>query len=134
MDNTQTAPRLTHAGALAMLTAAALHAEQMGQPQCIVIVDASGVSVAELRMTGARFLSIESARNKAKTAASIGAPSDSIPEAFAAKLSAATGGQVTCLSGGLPILVDGTVIGGIGIGSGKPDQDVEVAEVGLAAL
>ena len=53
-------------------------AETMGQPQCIVIVDASGEVLAEIRMTGAKFLSRKSALAKALTAASIGNESLSV--------------------------------------------------------
>ncbi len=126
--------KLTHRAALAMLDAAATRAEEIGQPQCIVIVDASGETLAQLRMTGAKYLSLKSARTKARTAASIGAPSDAIPEAFGPPIAAATGGDVTRLGGGLPILVDGHLVGGIGIGSGSAEQDIDVASAALAVL
>ena len=67
---------LTHAAVLEMLTAGVAKAEEIGQPQCIVIVDASGEPLGELRMTGAKYLSRKSARAKARTSASIGAPSE----------------------------------------------------------
>ncbi len=126
--------QLTHDGALAMLTAAVAAAIEMGQPQCIVIVDASGVPVAEVRMTGARYLSRKTARAKAMTAASIGGASDSLPEAMRQALGMATGGEVTGLQGGLPIRVNGRLIGGIGMGSGSGAQDLAVAQAGLAAI
>lgn len=126
--------RLTHRAALKMLEAAAEKADEIGQPQCIVIVDASGETIAQLRMTGAKYLSVKSARAKARTAASIGAPSDAIPEAVGPAIAAATGGDMTRLRGGLPIIVQNQLIGGIGIGSGSPEQDVEVAMAALAVL
>jgi len=125
---------LTHHGAMAMLAAAVAEAESLGQPQCIVIVDASGEILAELRMTGAKFLSRKSALAKARTAASIGAPSASIPEAVRAPVAAATDGAVTGLPGGLPMIVDGHRLGGIGVGSGSGDQDLSVARAALAAI
>ena len=125
---------LTHKAVLAMLTAATDRAETMGQPQCIVIVDASGGTLAELKMTGAKFLSLKSARAKALTAASTGKPSSAIPEAVRPAIGAATGGSVTGLPGGLPIVVDGELVGGIGIGSGTGDQDVEVANAALSSI
>lgn len=125
---------MTHAGAMAMLAAAVAEAEAIGQPQCIVIVDASGVDLATLRMSGAKYLSLKSARAKARTAASIGAPSGSVPAAALPAISIATDGDITGLGGGLPIRVDGTLIGGIGIGSGSPDQDEKVARAALAAI
>ena len=126
--------RLTHHAVLAMLSAAVAKAEDIGQPQCIVIVDASGVVLAQLRMTGAKYLSLKSAQAKARTAASIGAASDAIPEKVGAAIAAATDGDVTRLGGGLPIIVDGSLVGGIGIGSGTPEQDIDVAQAALGAI
>lgn len=134
MSFTQPAKILTHQGAMAMLTAAVTAAESSGQPQCIVIVDASGELVAELRMTGAKFLSRKSARAKALTAASNGASGTGIPEAVRMAIGLATDGTVSGLPGGLPILVDGQLIGGIGVGSGTGDQDFAVARAALAAI
>ena len=134
MDATRSTLALTHAGAMAMLAAAVAEAEAMGQPQCIVIVDASGEVLAELRMTGARFLSRASARAKALTAASTGAASSAVPEAARVPIAAATDGRMTGLPGGLPIRIEGTLVGGIGIGSGTGDQDVAVARAALRAV
>ncbi len=130
----QTSTRLTHSGVMAMLTAAIAQAEAMVQPQCIVIVDASGEVLGEIRMTGARFLSRRSALAKALTAASIGAPSETIPEAVRPAIGIATGGAVTGLKGGLPIRLNGDLVGGIGVGSGTGEQDAEVARAALAAI
>ncbi len=106
----------------------------MGQPQCIVIVDPSAVELAVLRMTGAKVLSLRSARAKAQTAASIGKPSATLPEAVRPAIAAATDGAMTGLAGGLPIWRNGVLLGGIGVGSGTGAQDVEVAEAALAAI
>jgi len=134
MTVTEMRPILTHEGVLRMLQAAAEKADALGQPQCIVIVDASCTDLASLRMTGAKVLSLESARSKARTAASIGAPSSAIPEAVRPAIAAATGNAVTGLTGGLPIRFNGHVVGGIGVGSGSPDQDLAVAQAALAVV
>lgn len=125
---------LTHGAVLAMLSAGVAEAEAQGQPQCIVIVDASGELLGEIRMIGAKYLSRKSARAKARTAASIGAPTTAIPEAVRPAIAAATGGEVTGLGGGLPVRVDGHLVGGIGVGSGSPDQDLAVARAALASV
>jgi uncharacterized protein GlcG (DUF336 family) len=117
-----------------MLAAAANKAQAMGQPQCIVIVDPSAVDLAVLRMTGARVLSMRSARAKAQTAASTGKPSAALSEPMRPAIAAATDGAMTGLPGGLPIWRGGVLLGGIGIGSGSGAQDVEVAEAALAAI
>lgn len=134
MANFETRPTLTHKGVMCMLEAAIAKAETLGQPQCIVIVDASCVDLASLRMTGSKVLSLESARTKARTAASIGGPSTNIPEHVRPAIAAATGNAVTGLPGGLPIKFDGQVVGGIGIGSGSGDQDIAVATAALESV
>lgn len=125
---------LTHGGVMAMLTAGVAEAERIGQPQCIVILDGSGELLGEIRMTGAKFLSRRSARAKALTAASHGTASETIPEAVRPAIAAATDGGVTGLAGGLPIRIAGVLVGGIGVGSGSPDQDLLVARAALNAV
>jgi uncharacterized protein GlcG (DUF336 family) len=126
--------RLTHRGVMDMLAASVAKAEEIGQPQCIVILDASGELLGEIRMTGSKFLSRRSAMAKALTAASHGIASEAVPDAVRPAIAAATDGAVTGLPGGLPIKVGGVLLGGIGVGSGAPDQDLEVARSALAAI
>ena len=134
MKLTETTLALTHEGSMAMLAAAIEKATEIGQPQCIVIVDASGVVQAQLRMTGAKFISLKSALTKARTAASNRAPSANVPESFRTPIAFATQGEVTGIAGGLPIVLEGQVIGGVGIGSGSGEQDMAVANAALAAV
>lgn len=134
IDFTTSTPVLTHAGVIQMLTTAAARAEEIGQPQCIVVVDASGVTLGQIRMTGAKFLSLKSAATKACTAASFRAPSNAIPQSVGAAIAAATDNAVTSLAGGLPVMFNGACVGGIGIGSGSPEQDKDVAQAALAAI
>lgn len=134
MQVTETTARLTDAAVMAMLAAAAEKARAMGQPQCIVIVDASAVELGTLRMTGARVLSLRSARAKAMTAASTGRASAALAEGVRLAIAAATEGAMTGLPGGLPIWKDGVLLGGIGIGSGSGEQDEAVARAALAAI
>ena len=62
-------------------------------------------------------------------------PTGGIPDAaLEGRLVAATQGKLTNLKGGFPIVVDGKVIGAIGVGSGTGEQDIDVALAGLAAL
>lgn len=125
---------LTHEAVLAMLQAGVRAAEDIGQPQCIAVVDASGVTLGQIRMFGAKHLSLKSALAKARTASSIRGASDAIPEAVGLYIATATDNSVTCLSGGLPIFIDGVCVGGIGVGSGSPDQDTAVAKAALSAI
>jgi glc operon protein GlcG len=134
MPLTRSATKLTAEAALALVQEAAKAAAAMGQPQCIVVVDEGCNLLALLRMDGARLLSIESARRKAETAAASGKPTGGLPLELETKLALATGGRMTNLKGGVPILVEGQVVGGIGIGSGTGEQDLEVATAAIAAV
>ncbi|MES0200207.1 heme-binding protein [Mesorhizobium sp. M0011] len=125
---------LTHKGALKAVAAGAARAVTMGVPQCLVVVDASGETIASLRMDGTRFLSVRTALAKARTAASVNAATGGMT--FEAGLSAgiASQGGVTNLPGGLPIRFGGRLAGGIGVGSGTGEQDFDVAHAALAAI
>ena len=126
--------RLTQAGAMKIVEAAVTHAVEMGKPQCIAVVDEGGHLLAFTRMDGGKRLSIESAIRKASTAASSRAPTGGIQGELEFRLAHATSGQLVNLKGGLPIIVDGITIGGIGVGSQTGEEDLEVAKAGLAAI
>lgn len=131
---THPAEQLSDTALMRMLRAATEHADAMGQPQCIVIVDVSAVELASFRMAGAKVLSLRSARAKAQTAASTGRRSADLPDPVSAAVAAATDGTMTGLPGGLPIWRRGRLLGGIGVGSGTGEQDTEVALAALAAI
>ena len=103
-------------------------------PQCICIVDSGGHLLTMARMDGAFALSIETALRKAQTAAAYGIPTGDIAAALDLKLAIATEGKRVNLLGGLPVIVDGHVIGAIGVGSGTGEQDREVAAAALGAI
>lgn len=134
MALTRSATKLTAEAALMLVQAAAKAATAMGVPQCIAVVDEGCNLLAFLRMDGSRVLSIDSARRKAETAAATGLPSGQMHSDVEIKLAIASGGRMTNLKGGMPILVDGQVIGGIGIGSGTGEQDREIASAAITAV
>jgi uncharacterized protein GlcG (DUF336 family) len=126
--------KLTYSGASAVLAAAVAKAQEIGVPQCIAVTDDGGHVLALARMDGAKVLSIDSCTAKARTAASSRVPTGGIATEVEARLASATGGKLTNLLGGLPLIVDGHLVGAIGVGSGTGEQDVEVARAGVAAL
>jgi len=134
MADTAASLKLTIEGAMKLLNAAMAKAREMNVPECIAIVDAGGQLLAFARMDGAFALSLDTALMKAMTAASYGIPTGDIAAGIDIKLAIATQGKRINLPGGLPIIVDGHVIGGIGIGSGTGEQDKDVAKAALAAL
>jgi len=126
--------KLTFEGAQKLLAAAIDKAREMKVPECICIVDAGGHLLAMARMDGAFALSIDTALRKAQTAASYGIPTGDIAAGIDIKLAIATEGKRINLPGGLPVIVDGHVIGAIGVGSGSGEQDREVAAAALGAI
>jgi uncharacterized protein GlcG (DUF336 family) len=92
-------------------------------------------------MDGAKFLSIRTSLRKAMTAVSQGAPSGQATHAVhqgegdhAVRIGLATGGRLTRLEGGLPIIVGDDLVGAIGVSSGSGEEDVAVATAGVAAI
>ena len=134
MADTVPSLKLSIDGAMKLLQAAMVKAADMKVPECICIVDAGGQLLAYARMDGAFALSYESALVKAMTAASYGIPTGNIAAGIDIKLAIATQGKRVNLPGGLPVIVDGHVVGGIGVGSGTGEEDRIVANAGLAAL
>jgi uncharacterized protein GlcG (DUF336 family) len=134
MSNVKPTLKLTHAAVLAILAAAAAKAEEIDWHVDIVVVDASGNLLGSLRMDNAKFLSMHTATTKAISAASHRRPTTAIDAALAHSLALASGGRLTNMAGGLPIVVDGICVGGIGIGSAPDDEDVAIGMAGLAAI
>ncbi len=130
----KTCHTLTAHDSRVLLDGARQHADQIGVPQNIAIVDASGRLLAFLRMDGAKFHSVDTSMAKALSAASTGAPTGGAPVEFGIMAGIATRGAFTNMKGGLPVIVDDEVVGAIGVGSGAPDEDVAVAQAGIDAL
>lgn len=124
--------KLTAAGARRILHAAM--AKRWGVPQCIAVVDDGGNLLAFIRMDGAKLQSIEACQYKAITAASHRVRTGLMQPDIGFGLGLASQGKFVNAKGGVPIIIDGRVIGGIGVGSGKNDEDLEVALAGVAAL
>ena len=103
-------------------------------PECICVVDAGG-HLLTWRGWTARLRCRSTPRCvKAQTAASYGIPTGDIAAGVDIKLAIATEGKRVNLPGGLPVIVDGHVVGAIGVGSGTGEQDREVAAAALGAI
>lgn len=135
---------LNLAGAETILAAAKEHARDLNVRVNIAVVDDGGHLVAFARMDGARPASGTTAMTKAVAAATFRQPSGPVPVGSAQpdlllnlslqNAAAASGGKVTSLHGGVPIEVDGQVIGAVGVGGATGEQDAEVARAGIAKL
>ncbi len=133
-------PKLTHKGAKAVLEAAERRAAAMGVPQCIAVVDDGGNLLAFTRMDGGKVSSIQVALTKAISAATRRTATGPVPNAenpsvvLNTNLPIASGFKVTAIRGGLPIVTNGVVVGGIGVSSGTEDQDVDIATAGASVI
>ncbi|MBN2982485.1 MULTISPECIES: GlcG/HbpS family heme-binding protein [Cohnella] len=110
--------------------------------QSICIVDEGGYVIALERMNGARITGPEIAIAKAFTASGHkrsthlftrpGGPATVTGEAFG--IHAMMPGKFAIFVGGFPIVVNGEVIGGVGVSGGNGEQDIAVGTAALAAL
>lgn len=135
--------RLQLAGAEVVVAAARKKAAAMGLAVNIAVVDDGGHLVAFVRMDKARPASGSTAMTKAVTAATFRQPTGPLPangepdvllNISLQNAAAASGGKLTTLKGGVPIVVDGEVIGAVGVGGGSGEQDAEVARAGIEAF
>jgi uncharacterized protein GlcG (DUF336 family) len=112
---------------------------EIGVPMAIAVVDSIGLLKAFHRMDGLdRMVSVGLVQDKAYTAASFRTPTHMLAEnaaGNAAFLSSLVNiPNFTLIGGGYPIMDGDVVVGGIGVGGGSPEQDMEVAEAALAIL
>ena len=136
--------RLTLSGARVLIAAAQDKANSLKLKVNIAVVDDGGHLIAFERMDGARPASGYTAITKATSAATFRQSSGPIPAGaplpdpllnLSLQMAAsASGGRITSLYGGVPVVVDGQVIGAIGVGGGTGEQDTQVATAGVTAL
>jgi uncharacterized protein GlcG (DUF336 family) len=122
-----------------LIAGATTKAEELGIPMCIAVVDESGFLIAFERMEGGKPLSTHLAQDKAFTAAvSFKTTADyneiCVPGNLTNGINGTLGGRFTTVGGGIPIKMEGVVVGAIGLSGGKPEQDIECAEAGIASL
>jgi uncharacterized protein GlcG (DUF336 family) len=103
----------------------------------IAIVDSGGHLVSLQRLDNTQYGSIDIAKGKATTAVSLRRPTKALEDAIAGggvglRLLRVEG--ITPLEGGIPIVVDGKIIGGIGVSGVTSAQDAQIAKAGADAL
>lgn len=119
--------------------AALTRATELGVAINVAVVDRGGLLIAFLRAPGAPLHSVDISIDKAYTAASFGLPTGKWVEALSEHSTGVQRGLVlrprfVIFGGGLPIEVDGQVIGGIGVSGASEAQDEECARAGLCAM
>ncbi len=126
------------AQAQAMARACEAKAKEIGVPMIIAIVDAGGNLVLHERMEDALLVSVDVSLKKAYSAVALKMPTD--------KLATITGPgkelygiqhsdqKLITFGGGFPIVVNGKIVGGIGVSGGSVADDMAVAKAGLSVL
>ena len=122
-----------------VIAAAEKKAKEIGQPMNIAVVDHGGNLVAHVRMDNAWLGSIDIAINKAFTArafdistrelASLSKPGEQFYG-----IHVSNHGRIMIFAGGIPLKLDGKVVGAIGVSGGMGKQDQAVAEAAAAAF
>ncbi len=137
-NNITQEPVLTGNMAAKMIQAAFAQAEKDGLSVCITIVDKSGQTLAVLRHHNAGVHTVRASYKKAYTAASQkretaeiakGIKDGSIPEDIRY-----LDENILAMDGGIPIFINGKVVGGIGVGGAHGSEDVRIAKAGLSVL
>ena len=136
MNTTFATASISRDAAQALLAAAEAASRDIGIAVTIAVTDAGGHLAALTRHDGAPFLTVNVAIDKAWTASSFGLAthvwSDVIANPQVAQL--AHQPRLVAVGGGVPIVVAGRVVGGIGISGGNAQQDRDAAEIALKAL
>ncbi|MDS1140975.1 heme-binding protein [Pusillimonas sp. SM2304] len=132
----KTKPVLSLADVKAILAASEQHALAQKWAVSISVVDDGGHLLGMVRLDGAAPISAQISPAKARTAALGQRESktyeDTINQGRTAFLSAP--GLEGMLEGGVPIVVDGQVIGAVGVSGVKSSEDVQIAQAGIATL
>lgn len=122
---------------MAKQAAAASEAEanRRGSTVVIVVVDDGGHPLLLHRLNDTQVASVEVGIGKARTAAIFRRPSRDFEEQIKnGRAATLVLPGATPLQGGIPIRLDGKVIGAIGVSGNTPQEDEDIAKVGAAAV
>ncbi len=122
--------------ALEMITAAKKAAEEIKVPMVVSVVDEGGNLVATQRMDDALLVSVDIALNKAYTAAAVKVSTETLatvttPGQSLYGLHATDKGRMVIFGGGIPLVKDGKVVGGVGVSGGSVEEDVVCAKAAI---
>jgi uncharacterized protein GlcG (DUF336 family) len=135
----RTITRLSIDDARTLLVGAAEKTAEIGVPMCTAVTDEAGMLLAFEREDGGKPTSISIAIDKAFTAAGARRPTrfyqqNTHPDGPTWGIAGTNDGRFCIIPGGLPIVIDGEVVGGIGCSSGTADEDEVVAQAAIDHL
>lgn len=128
---------LSSATALRLLDLALRQARADGLSVAVCICDVQGHALASARMEGVTPPILGFAEDKAYTAATMRRSTAAFAERMASSpsltLGLSTRQRLLPWGGGLPVVHEGEVIGGIGVSGGKDVEDIACAQAALSA-
>ena len=130
-------PAITLEQAKKVMAGAEAEANKNKWNVCIAVLDSGGNLVMMNRMDGAQWGSIEVAREKAYSAVAFRRPTKAFEDALGqggSNLRILRVPGASPLEGGLPIVVDGIAIGGVGVSGVQSHEDEQIAAAGIKAL
>lgn len=130
----KTIAALTFDDARRIAAAAEQEAVAHGWAVSIAICDGGGHQLYLQRMDGAPLMSAMVAPEKARTSVLSGKPSKSLEDMINNGRFAALSMPVVPLEGGVPIVVDGVIVGAVGVSGVKAAEDAQIAASGVAAV
>jgi glc operon protein GlcG len=125
---------LDQTGAQTVLQAAKENAQQRSAPSAIAVVDPAGDLLAFQRMDGVRPASADLAIEKARTAARLQRPTAEIEDNIDRGRTAFVTANIMALRGGMPVRVNGKVVGAVGVAGLSKETDTAIANTAAAAL
>jgi glc operon protein GlcG len=125
---------LDQAGAQTVLQAAKESAQRRNAPSAFAVVDPAGDLLAFQRMDRVRPASADLAIEKARTAARLQRPTEEIEDNINHGRTAFVTAGIMALRGGMPIRVNGEVVGAVGVSGLSKETDTEIANAAAAAL
>lgn len=123
--------------ALKAVAGAMAEAKKISVPMAVAVVDTAGMLVAFEKADNTQYGSIAVAQDKAVSAALFRRPTKAFQDAVAgggAGLRVLTLRGANAVEGGLPIMIDGRIVGAIGVSGGSAEQDGVVAKAGADGL
>lgn len=131
-----TLKRLDAGEAQILIEGAAAKARELGIPMCIAVTDESGHLIKFERMNGGKISSISIAIDKAATGAIARNGTHvynqlCVPGSPTFGIHITNGGHFSIIGGGLPVHVEGEIVGGVGLSSGTAEQDRICAEAAI---
>ncbi len=130
---------LTLSDARRIIQAGEQKAAELKIPYNIAVVDSGGALISHVRMDGAWLGSVDISINKAFTARAFDMSTNDLSKASQSGeslfgINTTNAGKIVIFGGGMPVKLDGAVIGAVGASGGSVENDIKVVQAAVAAF